>query len=116
MQSGARLSVVERRATRRRPMEYPVIAEHSGGGDIVLNIVNVSTQGFMARGQVALSPGERVMLRLPAIGRIEAHLVWRDDARAGFQFERVIRLGEITHLLDLVQPNHRLREPVQGVW
>ena len=41
-------------------------------------------------------------LRLPVVGRIEAHLIWTVEDRAGFQFERVIRLPDFMALIEQV--------------
>ena len=35
-----------------------------------------------------------MIIRLPEIGRIEAYCIWTRDDRAGFQFERIIRLDD----------------------
>jgi hypothetical protein len=56
-----------------------------------------------------LGRGERVTIRLPQIGRIEAFLVWADESRAGFQFERIIRQDDFTKMIKQLQPNTRLR-------
>ena len=56
-----------------------------------------------------MARGERVTIRLPQIGRIEAHMIWSTEDRAGFQFERILRLDDFMALIDLLQPNPRLR-------
>ena len=61
------------------------------------------------RDNLDLGRGERVTIRLPHVGRIEAFLVWNDGGRAGFQFERIIRANEFSALIDALQPNPRLR-------
>jgi hypothetical protein len=43
------------------------------------------------------------------VGRIEAYVIWTRDARAGFQFERIIRLDDFVAIIDQLQPNPRLR-------
>ncbi len=63
----------------------------------------------MTRGQLDLGRGERVTIRLPQIGRIEAFLVWADQDRAGFQFERIVRMDDFTKMIKALQPNPRLR-------
>lgn len=93
----------------RHPVDYPVIGEHRQLGDVHLHIANISAHGFMAVGQHALSRGERIVIRLPVIGRIEAHLIWLTEERSGFQFERIIRLDDFMRLIDAMQPNPRLR-------
>jgi hypothetical protein len=53
--------------------------------------------------------GDRVIVRLPVIGRIEAYCIWTADERAGFQFERIIRLDDFVSMIESIQPNARLR-------
>mgnify|MGYP006194871275 CR=1 FL=1 len=50
-----------------------------------------------------------MIIRLPVVGRIEAHLIWITDDKAGFQFERIIRLDDFIGIIDELQPNPRLR-------
>ena len=63
----------------------------------------------MVEGELELSRGERVVIRLPEVGLIEAHLIWAAEGRAGFQFERIIRFDDFMRMIDAVQPNPRLR-------
>ncbi|SFG04725.1 PilZ domain-containing protein [Novosphingobium sp. CF614] len=109
MSAGAQLSVTDKRRAARHPVDYAVIAEHRQQGDLNLHIVNVSAQGFMVKGALGLDRGERLVMRLPVIGRIEAHLIWSHEDRAGFQFERIIRIDDFLKLVDTLQPNPRLR-------
>lgn len=102
------------RRSTRHPVDYRVIGEHRQRGDIQLHIVNISAHGFMAQddpeqGGLGLGRGERVVIRLPQVGRIEAHLIWTSGDRAGFQFERIIRAADFVALIDTLQPNPRLR-------
>ncbi|MDE1917596.1 MAG: PilZ domain-containing protein [Sphingomonadales bacterium] len=108
MVGGAQLSVTELRRSARHPVSYRVIGEHRTLGDLPMHIVNISAHGFMAHGELPLSRGERVVIRLPRVGRIEAHLIWSTDDRAGFQFERIIRLDDFGAMIDAIQP------PVRG--
>ena len=78
-------------------------------GDIELIISNISAHGFMADTPLDLGRGERVTVRLPNVGRIEAHLIWNTGERAGFQFERIIRLDDFAVMIQAMQPNPRLR-------
>jgi hypothetical protein len=108
MVGGAQLSVTELRRSARHPVSYRVIGEHRTMGDLGLHIVNISAHGFMAHGELPLSRGERLIIRLPRIGRIEAHLIWATEDRAGFQFERIIRLDDFNAMVEAIQP------PVRG--
>lgn len=109
MAGGAQLSVPELRRAARHPVDHPVIAEHRDRGDVPLHIVNISAHGFMVEGENGLNRGERVIIRLPEIGRIEAYVIWTRDERAGLQFERIIRLDDFMRMIDVLQPNPRLR-------
>ena len=109
MGAGAQLSVTDMRRSARHPVDVAVIAEHRDLGDVHLRIVNISPHGFMSNGKHSLGRGERVVIRLPIIGRIEAHMIWSRDERSGFQFERIVRGDEFLKLVDMLQPNPRLR-------
>jgi len=109
MGAGAQLSITEMRRAARHPVDYPVIAEHRRLGDIHLRIVNISAHGFMSQGDMVLSRGERLIIRLPVIGRIEAHVIWAAEGRVGFQFERILRLDDFMAMIDTLQPNPRLK-------
>ena len=101
----------DRRASMRHPVDYPVLAGGvAGDGDVRLRIVNISTRGFMAHADSRLAEGDRLMLTLPVIGRIEAFVLWTDGRRTGLAFERVVRLGDFTRMFVEMQPRRRLRE------
>ena len=114
MAGGAQLSVTELRRSTRHPVDFPVIGEHRTRGDLKMHVCNLSAHGFMvdAEGDKAvpdLARGDRVIIRLPVIGRIEAYVIWTRDDRAGFQFERIIRLDDFMRIIEALQPNPRLR-------
>lgn len=111
MNGGAQLSVTDLRRVARHPVDHPVIAEHHQRGDIRLHVANISAHGFMVDDADDLKRGDRVIVRLPVIGRIEAYVIWTRDKRAGFQFERIIRLDDFSAMIDTLQPNPRLRRP-----
>ena len=109
MTVGAQLSVTDLRRAARHPVDYPVIAEHHQRGDVKLHIANLSAHGFMVDDANGIDRGDRVIVRLPGIGRIEAYAIWVRDERAGFQFERIIRLDDFMRIIEALQPNPRLR-------
>ena len=109
MSVGASLTVTDQRRAARHPVDYPVIAEHQVRGDVKMHISNLSAHGFMVDDAENLARGDRVIIRLPVIGRIEAYVIWCRENRAGFQFERIIRLDDFMQMIDTLQPNPRLR-------
>jgi hypothetical protein len=111
MANGAQLSVTDQRRATRHPVDFPVIAEHYQRGDVKMHISNLSAHGYMIDDTSGFSRGDRVIVRLPVIGRIEAYCIWVREDRAGFQFERIIRLDDFVAIIDELQPNPRLRRP-----
>lgn len=107
--SGAQLTITDQRRAARHPVDHPVIGEHRQLGDVHLHIVNLSAQGFMVKGAPPFGRGERLVIRLPVIGRIEAHVIWVTEDRGGFQFERILRLDDFLKMIDSIQPNPKLR-------
>ena len=109
MGSGAQLSVTDMRRSTRHPVDHSVIAEHRTQGDMKLHVCNLSAHGFMVDDAPDLARGDRLIIRLPLIGRIEAYCIWIADSRAGFQFERIIRLDDFMAMIRELQPNPALR-------
>ena len=103
------LSVTDQRAAIRHPVDYNVIADYFGRGDVPFHVSNVSANGFMIDNAEGGSRGDRGIVSFPVIGRIEAYLIWTKDNRAGFQFERIIRVDDFLVMIDELQPNPRLR-------
>jgi len=75
-----------------------------------MHISNLSANGYMIDDAKQLERGQRVIVRLPIIGRIEAYVIWVRDNRAGFQFERILRLEDFLAMIDELQPNSRLNK------
>ena len=70
MSAGAQLSVTDLRRMARHPVDHPVIAEHYRDGDVRMHIANISANGFMIDDARQNERGDRVIVRLPVIGRI----------------------------------------------
>jgi hypothetical protein len=76
---------------------------------VQLHICNISPHGFMVDNAPDVARGDRLVIRLPNLGRIEAYCIWLTGERAGFQFERIIRIDDYLGLIEQMQPNPRLR-------
>ena len=113
---GANLSVTDLRRAARHPVDFPAIVEHFVHGDLHLHVCNLSAHGFMVDDAKQLARGDRIIIRLPVVGRIEAYVIWTRDSRAGFQFERIIRLDDFAEIIDQLQPNPRLRRQRAKPW
>jgi hypothetical protein len=85
-----------------------VDAQHLPDSRATLHIRNISTCGFMIDNAQSLARGDRMLLDLPMLGRIEAYCMWTTDTRAGFQFERIIRADDFLEIVCEMQPNPAL--------
>jgi len=109
MAGGAQLSVTDMRRSTRHPVDFPVIAEHRQLGDMKMHICNISAHGFMVDDIGEIARGDRLIIRLPLVGRIEAYCIWTAEGRSGFQFERIIRYDDFVSMIAELQPNPALR-------
>jgi hypothetical protein len=107
MPGGAQLSVTDMRNSVRCRVDYVTTGEHLTLGEMELHVRNVSNQGFMVVGARGMERGHRVIIRLPAVGRIEGCCSWTLEDRAGFQFERIIRPADFAEMTDAMQPKTR---------
>lgn len=96
---GAQLNITEVRQATRYPVNYQAAGEHGSLGTLQLHIVNVSRQGFLLWEKSGAERGDRLLMALPVVGRIEAICLWTRHQQAGFQFERPLRLDEFDRLL-----------------
>lgn len=108
MSAGAQLTVTDLRRAARHPVDHTVIAEHAQKGEVMLHIANLSAHGFMTDDGIEYARGDRLIVRLPSVGRIEAYVIWTASERTGFQFERIIRLDDFNRMIAAMQPNPRL--------
>lgn len=90
-----------RRATRF-PVDFETICETRKDGEFTVKLSNISAHGCQFIHEVELNKGDRVVVRLPVAGRIEAFLVWSHSGRSGFEFERVIREPDFVAMLDKI--------------
>lgn len=98
-----------RRATRF-PVEFETICETVKDGEFTVKMTNVSAHGCQLVHDTVLQKGDRVVVRLPVTGRIEAFLVWSHEGRSGFEFERVIRQSDFMMMLDRINKPETKKE------
>ncbi|WP_347303804.1 PilZ domain-containing protein [Croceibacterium sp. TMG7-5b_MA50] len=102
---GAHLSVIDMRMARRHDVACTIAAEHLGRAcELVLNLRNISANGVLIEPSPGLVRGDRLILRLPALGQIEAYCIWTIDTRAGCQFERILHPEEFGAVLARMKP------------
>lgn len=103
MQALKRESQPDRRRASRFPVDYETIFEKGINDEFRARISNVSANGFMVDQELEFGKGDRLIVRLPVVGRIEAFNKWVHNGRSGFEFERVIRLNDFMEMLDVLE-------------
>jgi hypothetical protein len=86
-----------RRAERRIVNLAARLREH-GASLIDIEIVNLSTDGFMAQ-NVAVEIGTYVWLKIPGLEPQACRAVWKEDDKAGFEFVNPLHSATIELLL-----------------
>lgn len=97
------------RLASRHPTNYDAQFAQRRLGEGKVKVVNVSAQGCMISGCPDLQRGERIEIALPVVGRLDCHVVWQVDERAGLHFERILRLDDFMALLKMVGKQHTQR-------
>ena len=88
----------DERSEPREPVFYRTRLIAADGRERPATLVNVSPGGFMARCDVAHTPGDAVTVVLPRLGRIAAVVRWSLGGRIGCQLQRPCGLSDY-HLL-----------------
>lgn len=102
MRSASPETTPELRQATRFPVDFETICEIPHDREIRVRIANISAIGMMLVDPIDMAKGDRLTVRLPVAGRIEAYLVWSHQGRHGFQFERVIREPDFMAMLDKI--------------
>jgi hypothetical protein len=80
------LPVPEGRRAERRIVNLAARLRDPGATLSDIEVLNLSVDGFMARGDVALEVGSSAWLKLPGLEAQNATVVWVEDDKAGFEF------------------------------
>lgn len=63
-----------------------------------VEVLNLSTDGFMARCELKLESGQSMFLKLPGMVAQKCRVVWIDEDKAGFEFTSPMHRGLIDEL------------------
>jgi len=74
------------RRAERRVVNLAARLRDPGASLTDVDVVNLSTDGFMAQSEVALEPGATVWLKLPGLEPQHCRVVWAEEGKAGFEF------------------------------
>ena len=85
----AQLAVLPENEGRRATRRIVNLAAHLGdpGASISdVEVGNLSTDGFMAQGELNLEPGATVWLKIAGLEPQNCRVVWVEEGKAGFEF------------------------------
>lgn len=83
------LAILPENDGRRAPRRIVNLNAHLSdpGATIAdVEIINLSTDGFMAQGEISLEPGATVWLKIEGLEPQNCRVVWVEDGKAGFEF------------------------------
>ncbi|HWT12518.1 MAG TPA: hypothetical protein VN231_07175 [Allosphingosinicella sp.] len=74
------------RRTERRVVNLAARLRDPGATVSEIEVLDLSTEGFKAQGDLALETGASVWLKLPGLEAQNSKVVWVEEGKAGFQF------------------------------
>lgn len=80
------LPVPEGRSAERRIVNLAARLREPGAKIVDAEVMNLSTDGFMAETALPLEPGNIVWLKVPGMEPQNSRVVWAEDGKTGFQF------------------------------
>ena len=83
---------VERRKVERIAIEKPARLRPNDWSRVNVSVLDVSTEGFRAAGDIKLRPGGYLSLEVPGIGIVDAKVIWQQCREFGAQFLRPLPL------------------------
>lgn len=101
MQRGqlAQFPMTEGRRAERRVVNLAASLREPGAVVADIEVLNLSTDGFMAHTDMALAVGGTVWLKLPGLEAQKSNVVWVEDGKAGFQFAVPLHRGTFEQLV-----------------
>jgi len=80
------LPTPEGRKSERRIVNLAARLREPGASVADIDVLNLSVDGFMAAGDIAVEKGHVVWLKLPGLEPQNSTVVWVEDGKAGFEF------------------------------
>ncbi len=103
------LPVVEGRTAERRIVNLAARLRDPGARIVDAEVVNLSTDGYMAETDLPFEPGANVWLKLPGLEPQNSRCVWAEDGKVGFQFATPLHAATVEMLAEANR-----RPPVRG--
>ena len=80
------LPVIDGRSAERRIVNLAARLREPGARIVDAEVLNLSTDGYMAVADLPLEIGASVWLKLPGLEPQNSRVVWTEDGKAGFEF------------------------------
>ena len=90
----------EGRKSERRIVNLAARLREPGATMAEIDIINLSTEGFMAQGEVKLEAGSYAWLKLPGLEPQNSKVVWVEDGKAGFEFANPLHPATLEQLVN----------------
>lgn len=94
----ARLPAAEGRRAERRVVNLAASLREPGADIADAEVLNLSTDGFMAHCTLPLETGQTLFLKLPGMVAQKCRVVWIDEDKAGFEFTAPLHRALIDQL------------------
>jgi hypothetical protein len=83
----AQLAILpEGRRSERRIVNLAAHLRETGTAVTDVDVVNLSTNGFMAQGEMRVETGTEVLIKLTGLEPQNCKVVWVEGGKAGFEF------------------------------
>lgn len=103
------LPVGDGRSAERRIVNLAARLREPGAKLVEAEVMNLSTDGFMAETDIGIEPGTNVWLKLPGLEPQNSRCIWVEDGKVGFQFATPLHAATVEML---VEANRK--PPVKG--
>lgn len=86
------------RRAERRVVNLAAGLRESGAAVIDVEVLNLSTDGYMAQLDVPVEIGQVVYLKLPGMMANKSRVIWAEAGKAGFEFSSPLHRAVIDQL------------------
>lgn len=95
----AMLPAAEGRRAERRVVNLAASLREPGASVADAEVLNLSTDGFMAVSEMKLEVGQSIWLKLPGLEPQKSQVVWAEEGKAGFKFANPLHPAELEQLV-----------------
>ncbi len=95
------LPIPEGRRAERRIVNLAARLRDPGATLTEVEVINVSTDGFMAQGGVKVDTGAYVWLKMPGLEAQNSRVVWVEEDKAGFEFVTPLHPATVELIADI---------------